>query len=218
MTGPLTRQLSSNEIEQLCQKAARGAGLSWGLAEEAGMAAAWLSRHGIDGPSLLNQRLHLGPLAGPMIPWERQSRLQCPITLGAALSDHSDLAPTSLQGRVLDLGLVAVPVLLLPFIAQLACRKGHTVEVTTSGAAIFLSASGAVDLGDNQKAGSALLPQARVSISAATQTARNPPPRTEPPPVPIPTIASLDHFAMATTVPASALSRAGAGAAVGDDD
>ena len=33
---------SLNEIESLCKKAARGAGMSWGLAEEAGKAAKWL--------------------------------------------------------------------------------------------------------------------------------------------------------------------------------
>ena len=31
--------LSQNETESLCMKAARGAGFSWGLAEEAGIAA-----------------------------------------------------------------------------------------------------------------------------------------------------------------------------------
>ena len=44
---------SLNEIESLCKKAARGAGLSWGLAEEAGKAARWLSAHGLDGPGVL---------------------------------------------------------------------------------------------------------------------------------------------------------------------
>ena len=34
--------LSCNEAASLCMKAARGAGMSWGMAEEAGFAAAWL--------------------------------------------------------------------------------------------------------------------------------------------------------------------------------
>ena len=42
--------LSRNEVASLCMKAARGAGMSWGLAEEAGFAAAWLVQHGINGP------------------------------------------------------------------------------------------------------------------------------------------------------------------------
>jgi len=39
---------SLNEIEAQLRKAARGAGLSWGLAEEAGKAGRWLAMHGID--------------------------------------------------------------------------------------------------------------------------------------------------------------------------
>ena len=39
MTGQAGIRLSRNETEALCQKAARGAGMPWGLAEEAGFAA-----------------------------------------------------------------------------------------------------------------------------------------------------------------------------------
>ena len=42
----LSASLSRNEVASLCMKAARGAGMSWGLAEEAGFAAAWLVQHG----------------------------------------------------------------------------------------------------------------------------------------------------------------------------
>jgi hypothetical protein len=38
---------SLNEIDSQLRKAARGAGLPWGLAEEAGKAARWLEMHGI---------------------------------------------------------------------------------------------------------------------------------------------------------------------------
>ena len=50
-------RLSQNEIEQLCLKAARGAGMSWGLAEEAGFAAAWLAMRGLHGPGGLLAQL-----------------------------------------------------------------------------------------------------------------------------------------------------------------
>ena len=39
--------LAHSELNGLVTKAARGAGLSWGLAEEAGWAAEWLSRRGL---------------------------------------------------------------------------------------------------------------------------------------------------------------------------
>ena len=44
---------SLNEFEALCKKAARGSGLFWGHAEEAGRTARLLSRSGIDHGSLL---------------------------------------------------------------------------------------------------------------------------------------------------------------------
>lgn len=45
--------LSLNEVEALAAKAARGAGLSWGGAEEIGRAARGLARAGADWPALL---------------------------------------------------------------------------------------------------------------------------------------------------------------------
>ncbi len=41
--------LSSNEVQSLALKAARGAGLPQGVAEEIGAAAVWLSARGVDG-------------------------------------------------------------------------------------------------------------------------------------------------------------------------
>jgi len=40
---PDALDLSLNEVEVVAQKAARGAGLSWGVAEDAGRAAAWIA-------------------------------------------------------------------------------------------------------------------------------------------------------------------------------
>ena len=42
---PDALDLSLNEVETLALKAARGAGLPWGLAEDAGRAAVWMTRH-----------------------------------------------------------------------------------------------------------------------------------------------------------------------------
>lgn len=44
---------SLNEIAALAKRAARGAGLSWGMAEEAGRAARWLASYDLTGPALL---------------------------------------------------------------------------------------------------------------------------------------------------------------------
>jgi len=41
------------EIEVMCKRAARGAGLHWGYAEEAGKAVRWLAVNGFPGPEMM---------------------------------------------------------------------------------------------------------------------------------------------------------------------
>jgi hypothetical protein len=48
---------SLNEVEAMGKRAARGAGLDWGIAEEAGKAARWLTARGLPGPELLAELL-----------------------------------------------------------------------------------------------------------------------------------------------------------------
>ena len=50
---------SLSEIDALCKKATRGAGYSWGMAEEVGKAVRWLSAYGFSGPSILSKHLEL---------------------------------------------------------------------------------------------------------------------------------------------------------------
>lgn len=57
MEGP-TVALSLNEAEALAAKAARGAGLSWGEAEDLGRAARWLAASGLDWATPLLGLLH----------------------------------------------------------------------------------------------------------------------------------------------------------------
>lgn len=91
--------LSLNEIEALCKKAARGAGMSWGLAEEAAKAARWLSAQGMEGPALLAAQLRLndGTDYAQLAPrieadrWSSAGRSMCPLIAGATLSDHAQL-------------------------------------------------------------------------------------------------------------------------------
>ena len=88
--------LSQNEVEQLCLKAARGAGMSWGIAEEAGFAAAWLAMRGLDGPGALLSRLQaaggqawqeIRPVVAPGRFRPGDGGCLCPIALGATLED-----------------------------------------------------------------------------------------------------------------------------------
>jgi hypothetical protein len=214
VTEAVGSKFSSNEIEQLCLKAARGAGLSWGLAEEAGAAAAWLVLQGIDGPKYLLQLLTLGPLAGPELPWGEQKRLTCPISLGASLCDYVNLPQTNLQDQKLDLGLVAQPALLVPFLSRMAQIKGHALELIAAGPRVVLTAKGNIAF---IGAEIPFVAQAKLQLSAMTQV-----PQTEaclkPCDLSLTAINALNSFAMRTTVPASEASRAGAGASDRDQD
>ena len=75
---------SLSEIDATCKKAARGAGLSWGYAEEAGKAVRWLAAHQLPSTELLAAYLT-----------ERQkysehyqgSNPKCPLLTGASLCD-----------------------------------------------------------------------------------------------------------------------------------
>lgn len=103
---------SLGETAALALKATRGAGMSWGLAEETAAAVVWLHRHGLPGMSALCSYLGSDDIpqnAGPA----------CPIVTGCALIDGIlDIPETSAE--TVEIGQVRAPLLLLPFVARLA--------------------------------------------------------------------------------------------------
>jgi hypothetical protein len=110
--------LSLNEIESTILKAARGAGMEWGLAEEASQAARWLARRGIPFEAAFLDLLEAAPWRAEIVldpgllrPRDSEAWL-CPIRAGACLSDLGLPLPLRIE-RVLQ------PLLLLPFAARL---------------------------------------------------------------------------------------------------
>lgn len=203
-------RLSLGEIEALCQKAARGAGLAWGLAEEAGRAARALTAAGLPGPEALALALAEGPGATPRVAaghWQGDGPL-CPVRTGAALADFAALPEGPGPGLVL--APVRAPLLLLPFAALAAAwtgrafrldwrdGRGHAGPDGLSAEGARLCAVAEVRLAPGQ--GPPALPPA--TGRAVPESAR----------------AVLEALALHTTVPASAASRAGAGAATDDND
>ena len=223
----LTLTLSRNEVESLGLKAARGAGFSWGLAEEAGLGLGWLWAEGIDATAALLALLTArGAGQGRPVPgpgrWRaaKEGAALCPIALGAALLDRAGLAdgPLSLTP---DLGPVAAPVLLVPFLfraGQAGQAKGAGLLLEWPGGGLRIGPTGLVrgslaDLGaaplvlrTRPAPGSAEAPQA--------QSDPLPPPPLPPPPLPpphlpappLPSIAAdilkgLEALALRTTVP-----------------
>ncbi len=117
------------EVESLVLKAYRGAGFSWGMAQEAGKAAAWLTAKRLPAldafAALLNQIADLThEQLSPNIKssswperWVGSSTLLCPVVCGAFLSD---LGPAVVEKEsTVTLTSVASPLILLPFVATL---------------------------------------------------------------------------------------------------
>lgn len=214
---------SLNEIESLCKKAARGAGMSWGLAEEAGKAAKWLSAHGLDGPQVIAGQLRrddgvvyseLAPVIGAGA-WHGASAALCPLITGAALSDHAYLLGS--HGQIL-LNDVASPQLLIPFVSAMARRLKAPVELSWPGCSLGFDSLGGVFLNDagglgQQRAVSVCCKQGTDALDPASVLAGSVRPVAES------DLAYLQSLAARTYVPATEASRLlGAGAGLSDNN
>jgi hypothetical protein len=144
-------QLSLNEIQVECRKATRGAGMSWGSAEETGQAVAWLAERGINAvPALLDC---LERNAGQALPDD-------PVRLGMAIADQ---ARHLAAGGALSFARIHQPVLILPFLAMAARLTGKTMILSHADGAWSATPAGIA---------SAVLAEAvqRTSIEAVTCT------------------------------------------------
>ncbi|MDR9395451.1 MAG: DUF3726 domain-containing protein [Roseovarius sp.] len=130
---------SLGEIEALSRKAARGSGLSWGLAEEAGRAARWLCAAGLPGADCLASLLQRNDGAAYETlcpaetdgPWAAAGGTLCPLITGAALSDRAaELA----AGQDITLARTAFPLLLYPYMAGAADETGAALSLGWPGA------------------------------------------------------------------------------------
>lgn len=212
---------SLGEIEAQCKKAARGAGMAWGMAEEAGKSGRWLAAQGLDGAAMLAEWLGdfqdagQGRLGCEGDVWSVSAGLMCPITAGTLVADRAaDLAKSPLK-----LARVAHPMLMLFALQASANWLKAPLRVTWAGFSARLAPSHApVWNGDARAAHAGLItcqrdatqpsddvdepiwfPQ-RVALNAASWQA-------------------LEDLAARTYVPASAASRAaGAGAGLSDND
>ena len=127
---------SLNEVRTLAMKAARGAGLPWGVAQEAGRAAGWLEARGLAGLAALG-----GALEGLSAPGWRKSfpvpggrvwRADCSemdgLLAGITLADRGGRA-LPFAGAVV-LVRVGWPLLAMPFLASVAQLSGMRLAVS----------------------------------------------------------------------------------------
>lgn len=211
-----------NEVEALAKKAGRGAGQSWGLAEEAGRAVRLLSELGLDVAGAYADLLaaqdgvayaDLAPLR-PDATWQAAAGRLCPLICGATLGDYAD----KLAGDSgVHLGAVAAPQFLIPFAMSAARKVNHPLRLNWEGVSVWVdsdsvyidgppAALSAPEVGSvtiapaKDRGGQQSQPQDRAVMNDAVYTA-------------------LTAFAARTYAPATEASRlAGAGAGTSDND
>lgn len=213
--------VSLAEIDAMGRKAARGAGFTWGMAEEAGRAARWLAAYRLPGPQALVAVLtEIDAVVSEHAPcvegdaWRCETEALCPIATGAALSDRAEAIA---KGARFALGPVLWPVLILPFLCRAArdldCQimmegGGFQVLATTEGpAAVDWEAVTAPRSGE-------------LMVTRTTKSLCEPRrPGSDAHALPVDVWRALDGFAQRTYAPATEASRqAGAGAGLNDRD
>jgi hypothetical protein len=216
---------SLNEIEMTVWKAARGAGLAWGLAEEMAQAARWLADRGFAWAEpicacLAEVEIRQGRLpvpvfhAGAWSPPEGAGSIS-PALVGPLLSDLAlEIAPD----RPFHARAVAQPLLLLPFAARAAADLGHDFILSWDGASYSCLHSELHAAADRRGAPAvadvdlSVVRDAEAGLVRIAASARHAA-------VPEAAEAALERWVHRTYVPASAESRlAGAGAGLTDND
>jgi hypothetical protein len=202
---------SLGETAALATKAARGAGMPWGLADETGEAVSWLQARGMPGLAALCRYLKwrgIGSLARwPDCP--TSGAFYCPIALGTAYMDGALSAELTIEN-------IREPLLLLPFIAKR--NDNQTMQVIFGNMSIHLSNS---DVFSPYLDTTLLINQANCTVKNADN-----PPGMKPfefadrvPSHFFGCVKALDEFAKKTYAPATERSRlAGAGAGLNDND
>ena len=202
---------SLGETAALATKAARGAGMPWGLAAETGGAVSWLQARGIPGLAALCQYLKWR-CSGSVALWpdhSSASTFYCPIALGTSYMDGA--LPVNLT-----IDNVRGPLLMLPFIAKR--HNEQPMQVDFGDISIYLSSD---VFFSSYRDINLLINQAKCTIKNA-----NDPPDMKPymfanrvPSYFFGCVKALDEFAKKTYAPATEESRlTGAGAGLNDND
>ncbi len=145
--------LSLNEVETLSAKAARGAGFSWGLAEDIGRAARRIAVEDENwGPALQSLFEHAQSFAPPdparAARWRgggadiSDGRPLCPIRTAALLLDH----PPELDAMPLTIIDVGLPVWLDAMLRRSAMRVAHPPAPLTPRADVVVEGRAGIDL------------------------------------------------------------------------
>ena len=214
---------SLTELQAMSLKAARGSGMSWGMAEEASRATRRLASLHLPGPELLvalltrNDNVPHGAVC-PMETsgdWTARGGALCPISAGAAFSDQEIRFQ---DGGTVQLKSVSCPLLLLPFVETVARKTGIAMECRWGATALTVWGDGVVIDGDTPwlMTSTPVDVEIRRAADDPIGTHCEPSSRAE---LPDETATALTRFAHRTYAPATEESRlAGAGAGLSDND
>ena len=216
---------SIGEVDSLVLKAYRGAGFSWGLAQEAGNAAAWMAVNGLPALDEFAQLLGcidrqvsgaLTPLVSDKACWLNPAKQLCPVITGAAFSE-SDLDAFDLK-QGLNIQSVVQPMILLPFISQSAKHLKCDLVLQIDALKVVCAKDGGGHYGPLRLA-SVESRKSDVCIWQAEQSVKRPFQDHQRARATPQSLEFLNQLAHRTYVPASEESRlAGAGAGLLDND
>ena len=205
---------SLNEIDVHCKKAARGAGFEWGHAEDIGKAIRWLAAYDLPGTELLAAYLKAGEHDRTLFSQPDLSDLTrirssgggnlCPVLTGACLCDYGAIGKNSRM----SIDKLSFPLLLLPFLAQIADTVGQTLTFEFQSVVLVYS-KGMLTSNDDTGVNCTLAQEVRVSMDDTIIEGK-----------PAAVVGQetatadwmiLNHYAMKTYVAATEASRLGAG-------
>lgn len=207
---------SIGELDALIQKAYRGAGFSWGLAQEAGAAAAALAMNGLPSAQVFAALIaaidgmdttRLAPQERTETLWHGSETPLCPVITGTVLTDFQ--LPAQATGSTLLIKRVHQPTILLPFI----CKLGVATTVTMGPASFLCSRQAMLQVNQNTPGD---IDDVLLCVTAQTPET---PALEQRALVDKASLSALLRYAHRTYVPATESSRlAGAGAGLLDND
>lgn len=226
---------SLNQVEQIVRKAARGAGLSWGLADDVGKALRYLHAYHLNGVQALLPVLHrhahddysqLAPVSLSDT-WHAKSGLLDPLITGAALSDclandkfsQPNETPTPIP---IDVASIAYPLLVAGFIGNVAEIENRVFTLSWSGVRLDCSRGNLTVVGEPHAVETETAESMRCCLADSTKPEHQPSQR-------VPQVGGieieseiwncLDEYASRTYVESTEASRlAGAGSGLHDND
>jgi len=196
---------SIGEIRSLALKAARGAGMEWGMAEEAGFALEWLEKNSLPGTRALASYLYLYTTA------DQGRDKHCPIVLGCTITDSENW-------HLADNTSIREPLLIAPFLASVADRT--KLQLSWQGTRIELAENHAVLVSNGELISHEKTVSFKISVKRVERACEKRPEKsTRISKQETKAVKILSKLAQKTYAPATDASRlAGAGAGLNDND